>query len=92
MSLKKPLSARFVSIWAFFCGMVFLQAEFCCDIMKKRRNKAIDEEIKYFPIFPNLSHAQNMKYFVQIESRGLPSGGVLGQSPKVLKEVKIWRF
>ena len=51
MSLKKPLSARFVSIWAFFCGMVFLQAEFCCDIMKKRRNKAIEEEIKYFPIF-----------------------------------------
>lgn len=76
----------------FFCGTVFLQAEFCCDIMKKTRNKAIDEEIKYFPIFPNLSHAQNMKYFVQIESRGLPSGGVLGQSPKVLKEVKIWRF
>lgn len=85
MSLKKPLSARFVSIWAFFCGTVFLQAEFCCDIMKKTRNKAIDEEIKSFPIFPNLSHAQNMKYFVQIESRGLPSGGVVGAKPQGLK-------
>ena len=45
------------------------------DICEKEL-KAIEEEIKYFPIFPNLSHAQNMKYFVQIESRGLPSGGL----------------
>lgn len=67
MSLEKAFVGTVCVDMGFFLWNGFSPSGFCCDIMKKTRNKAIDEEIKYFPIFPNLSHAQNMKYFVQIE-------------------------